>query len=167
MDILALRYLCNNVVYLFKCDWWDVDIVGRGIIIDGHTITVNIPNRWYTDDPFILVDQGRQVFFLANPMMGGSWRVIEGITNMNVYDRPLVLNETLMNDENSRPDAYQEEKSFKLFVDFRGFKMLLLCREDVEIEVHIALKVGRDRRNVPSDSDETAFSKILSQELCA
>lgn len=51
----------------------------------------------------------------------------------------------LTNDEDSRPDGYQEEESFQLFVDFQGFIMLSLCRENVKLEVHEALGFGRDR----------------------
>lgn len=44
VEILALQYLHNNEVYLFKYDWCDVGIVERDIIVDGHTIIVNTAN---------------------------------------------------------------------------------------------------------------------------
>lgn len=83
------------MVYLFKCNWWDIGIAGSFIFVDGHIITVNTANRWYTNDPFMLTDQGQQVVYLANPKKGGSWSILEGITNKNVYDVPLVLNKNV------------------------------------------------------------------------
>lgn len=37
VDIRKLCHLCINLVYIFKCDWWDQSNVIRSIVVEEHT----------------------------------------------------------------------------------------------------------------------------------
>lgn len=41
-DVLELHYMRWHHVYLFKCQWYDVDDRRRGIRVDNHMCSVNM-----------------------------------------------------------------------------------------------------------------------------
>ena len=66
-EVVELHYLGGNRVVLFKCDWWDVINVGRGIKRDEYGyISVNFTRMLYTDEPFVLASQAKQVFYVKD-----------------------------------------------------------------------------------------------------
>ncbi|KAL5745595.1 hypothetical protein ACOSP7_026741 [Xanthoceras sorbifolium] len=67
-DIIAVPYLGENKVVIFKCD------------------CVNIRNIWYKNDPFVLACQTQQVFYLNNIKLGDDWRVIDKSQPRGNYD---------------------------------------------------------------------------------
>jgi hypothetical protein len=69
-NIIGLKYLGGNVTYVFKCDWWDLDCGRVSIHRDSRFTSVNTAYKWYEDDPFILVCQATQVYYLIDPMKG-------------------------------------------------------------------------------------------------
>jgi hypothetical protein len=52
-NILKLRYIDRKHVYLFECDWWDIENIMR-IQMDKHFTSVNTSHTWHESDPFIL-----------------------------------------------------------------------------------------------------------------
>ena len=54
-DIIELHYLSGNIVILFKCDWWDVINIGKGIKKDEYGFTcLNFECTICTNEPFVL-----------------------------------------------------------------------------------------------------------------
>ncbi|KAB1205926.1 hypothetical protein CJ030_MR7G016908 [Morella rubra] len=67
VDILAVHYLRKNLVYVFKCDWRYLSNIARSIMVNEHTTSFITDYHLYINDSFVLVDQGQQVFYLADP----------------------------------------------------------------------------------------------------
>ena len=66
-DIVELHYLSENRVILFKCDWWDVINIGKGIKNNEYGFTcLNFEHTICTDEPFVLASQTKQVFYVQN-----------------------------------------------------------------------------------------------------
>ncbi|CAL5420286.1 unnamed protein product [Camellia sinensis] len=64
-DIVELKYLGRNRVFLFKCDWWDVGNEKNGMKFDDYKyVSVNVTRTWYKDEPFVLACQAIQVLRL-------------------------------------------------------------------------------------------------------
>ena len=64
-DVVELQYMGGNQVVLFKCNWWDVHSPSRGIDIDKYSIiSVNARCHLIIDEPFVLVCQAEQVFYV-------------------------------------------------------------------------------------------------------
>ncbi|KAB1205050.1 hypothetical protein CJ030_MR7G016694 [Morella rubra] len=57
VDIYALRYLRGNLVYLLKCDWFDLSTQNLGLEKSGRFVSINTSRKWYKDDPFVLASQ--------------------------------------------------------------------------------------------------------------
>lgn len=89
-NILELRYPGQNRVYLFECEWWDTGST-RGIKMDHDFTIVNTSRNWYESNPFILATQAAQVFYLNDPKLGDSWKVVQKLTNRNIYDDLIVV----------------------------------------------------------------------------
>ena len=67
IDIVELHYLNGDRVILFKCDWWDVINIGKGIKKNEYGITcLNFERATCTNEPFVLASQTKQVFYVQN-----------------------------------------------------------------------------------------------------
>ncbi|XP_057990571.1 uncharacterized protein LOC131172953 [Hevea brasiliensis] len=53
-DIIELEYCHGNCVYVFKCNWWNIDDKKNGSRTYGQLMSVNVNRKWYVDDPFVL-----------------------------------------------------------------------------------------------------------------
>ena len=77
-EVVELHYLCGNRVILFKCDWWDVINVRRGIKRDDYGyISVNFTRMLYTDEPFVLASQAKQVFYVKDSNESDWYTVVQ------------------------------------------------------------------------------------------
>ncbi|KAL2944686.1 Methionine--tRNA ligase, partial [Bienertia sinuspersici] len=66
-DILEIQYLDGKRVMLFQCDWWDVHRIGRGVKVDKHGyVSVNSLCSLRTKEPFVLMSQAKQVFYVSD-----------------------------------------------------------------------------------------------------
>ena len=66
-DIVELHYLSGNRVILFKCDWWDVINIGKGIKKDEYGfVCLNFERTICINEPFVLASQTKQVFYVQN-----------------------------------------------------------------------------------------------------
>jgi hypothetical protein len=72
---------------------------------NGFTI-VNTSRKWYESDPFILATQAVQVFYLNDPKLGDSWKVVQKLTNRNIYDVPAIVERD--DDQGMSVDVYRE-----------------------------------------------------------
>ena len=118
-DIIALKYVGGYMVWLFKCNWWDVSNPWLGVRKDEYFVSVNTSHKWYEDNPFVLACQANQVFYLDDPEFGNPWRIVEKFAPRNVYDYiPEVDKPHEEVDSPDHEEAYQENESgINLFVD--------------------------------------------------
>ena len=107
-NFLVLHY-GQNRVYLFECNWWDIEH-RTGIQIDEHFTSVNTSLTWYAFDPFVLACQASQVFYLKDPKLGGSWQVVQKVTNRNIYDVPTVLEREIEEDGEGIGDEEEDNE---------------------------------------------------------
>ena len=49
---------------MFKCKWFNLGDTRKGMHIEGKLTSVNVNKFWYESDPFILVCQAKQLFYL-------------------------------------------------------------------------------------------------------
>ncbi|XP_021733227.1 uncharacterized protein LOC110700042 isoform X2 [Chenopodium quinoa] len=75
-NILEIQYLDGKRVVLFHCDWWDVNRVGRGVKVDKHgNVSVNSLCSLRTKEPFVLMSQAQQVFYVSDGL-DPDWLVV-------------------------------------------------------------------------------------------
>jgi hypothetical protein len=72
--------------------------------MDHDFMIVNTSHKWYESDPFILAAQAAQVFYLNDPKLGDSWKVVEKLTNRNIYDVPTIVERD--NNQGMNVDVY-------------------------------------------------------------
>ena len=80
-------YQVRRTVVLFRCDWFNQ--VGKtvGLRVDKHFKSINVQSFWYKNDPFILADQSKKVFYLQDTSpQCKDWRVVQKFEHRNVYD---------------------------------------------------------------------------------
>ena len=100
-DIVELYYLSGNRVILFKCDWWDVINIGKGIKKDEYGFTcLNFERTICTYEPFVLSSQTKQVFYVQNSNEE-NWHTVVEIQTRGIYD---INQEVSTND----PEPYQQ-----------------------------------------------------------
>ncbi|WCJ39870.1 hypothetical protein M5689_020822 [Euphorbia peplus] len=102
-EIVELQYLTGKRIVLFKCDWWDVDHVGRGVKVDKHGFcSVNTTRKLTTDEPFVLASQVEQVFYVEDGLTP-NWLVVLKGRSEHFVDLPVY------NTENNGEVLVQEE----------------------------------------------------------
>ena len=85
-NIVELHYLSGNRVILFKCDWWDVLNIGKGIKNDEYGfICLNFECTICTDELFVLASQTKQVLYVQNSN-AENWHIVIEIKTRRVYD---------------------------------------------------------------------------------
>jgi len=98
---------------------------------NGFTI-VNTSRKWYESDLFILATQAVQVFYLNDPKLGDSWKVVQKFTNRNIYDVPAIVERD--DDQGMNVDVYQERvcdgSNIAIVED-----SAILCRDDPTIPI--------------------------------
>jgi hypothetical protein len=55
-----------------------------GLRDDKHFKSINVKSFWYKTDPFILAQQGKEIFYLQDTTP--QWSVSELSRNLNIYD---------------------------------------------------------------------------------
>ncbi|KAL6328778.1 hypothetical protein AAG906_003795 [Vitis piasezkii] len=77
-------------------------------------LCINVDNKWYEEDPYVLASQAQQIFYVNDPKLGSSWKVVQKVLHRHIFDVP---EQTTTNDsENDNEDptieeAYQENDS--------------------------------------------------------
>ncbi|XP_028057181.1 uncharacterized protein LOC114261174 [Camellia sinensis] len=135
-EIIELKYLGGNSVFLFKCNWWDVGNEKIGIKVDEFNyISVNVTKTWYKDEPFVLACQAEQVFYLKDTKWGNNYRVVQRVLPRAIYDILVKENEEEAEEEDKDKDEpYQQFESYGLGdvvqIDDQPIE---LCKEDMEM----------------------------------
>ena len=66
-NIVELHYHSGYKVILFKCDWWDVINIGKGIKNDEYGFTcLNFEPTICIDEQCVFTSQTKQVFYVQN-----------------------------------------------------------------------------------------------------
>lgn len=113
-DIIELQYLNGKRLILFRCDWWDTHKIGRGIKIDKYgIISVNKRCHLRTNEPFVLMSQAKQVFYV-NDGFDPNWLVVvksQPRHHYNVLEKEIVEDEEAIQilEPNSSKSAEVEE----------------------------------------------------------
>ncbi|XP_062147797.1 uncharacterized protein LOC133856763 [Alnus glutinosa] len=104
-NIFELRYPGTNRVFLFECDWWDTGSMKGMKMENGFTI----------------VNTSRD-----------SWKVVQKLTNRNIYDIPAIVERD--DDQGMNADVYQER-----VCDGGNIAIVedstILCRDDPTIPI--------------------------------
>ncbi|CAL5405203.1 unnamed protein product [Camellia sinensis] len=135
-EIIELKYLGGNSVFLFKCDWWDVGNEKIGIKVDEfNCISVNVTKTWYKDEPFVLACQAEQVFYLKDTKWGNNYQVVQRVLPRAIYDILVKEDEEEAEEEDKDKDEpYQQFESYGLgdvvHIDDQPIE---LCKEDMEM----------------------------------
>ena len=73
-------------LFYFKCDWWDVINIGKGIKNDEYGFAcLNFERTICIDEPFVIVSQTNQVFYVQNSNEE-NWHIVIEIKTRGVYD---------------------------------------------------------------------------------
>ncbi|PHT31460.1 hypothetical protein CQW23_27797 [Capsicum baccatum] len=75
-EIVELQYFDGKCIVLFKCDWWDVDHIGKGVKINKYDcVSVNTKRKLATNEPFVLASQAEQVFYVKDNLHP-NWSIV-------------------------------------------------------------------------------------------
>jgi hypothetical protein len=171
-NILELRYMGGNRIYLFECNWWNIGN-RLGMQNDEHFTSVNTSRIWYEFDPFILACQASQVFYLNDPKFGSSWKVVQNISHRNIYDIPIVVEGESEEDDQDHGDmVYQENECVRDNAPIQqeiDEDLTLLCRDDVPAvelsRAELKALIDVDEVNVELDGS-TFITDDLATEEC-
>ena len=94
-EVLEVEYLGENKrVLVFKCDWFNVgDRNELQIDNESGVASVNMSQKWYIDQQYILASQAKQVFFPRGLKLGNNWHVVQNSTPRTLYDVPIQVEE--------------------------------------------------------------------------
>nr|XP_043611316.1 uncharacterized protein LOC122582917 [Erigeron canadensis] len=88
-EVTELSFIKDYRVILFKCTWFDNDRKRKHVVYEPHFISINTSRHVYKEDPFILANQAKQVFYVNDPLKPNSqWKVIERINHRHLWDIP-------------------------------------------------------------------------------
>ncbi|KAJ0510828.1 putative Transposase-associated domain-containing protein [Helianthus annuus] len=79
LDIIELDYWSKFRVVLFHCEWYQVEKDDYGLTC------VNLNKLCYSDDPFVMPSQVKQVFYVPDPIVDGLHYVVNTVPR-DVYD---------------------------------------------------------------------------------
>ncbi|XP_074294134.1 uncharacterized protein LOC141621874 [Silene latifolia] len=132
-DIICLQYLDGKRVVLFRCDWWDVHSPGRGFKVDKFGfVSVNAKKRLNTTEPFVLMSQAEQVFYVKDGI-DPNWLMVIKTHPRHHYD--ILEKEQCENDggawQQSHPGSSHDEFLATLSVDYIDATSELI-RDDME-----------------------------------
>ncbi|TVU14232.1 hypothetical protein EJB05_37687, partial [Eragrostis curvula] len=87
-DIIELQYNstpeANRTVVLFWCDWFDKN--EKNVVADAFFKSINTAKLWYKDQPYVLAQQVRKVFYLPCTLKGRDWKVVQHFEQRNLYN---------------------------------------------------------------------------------
>lgn len=102
-EVLELHYR-NKRVLLLKCEWFDTNQRKSNIRNEKGFVSINISRRWYEDQPFILVNEAEQVFYVDDYKFGMNWKVVQFVQPRHLWDIPEIENdEEDIEDQSSEP----------------------------------------------------------------
>ncbi|XP_060969955.1 uncharacterized protein LOC133037137 [Cannabis sativa] len=85
-DVITISYTGAYTVTLFECKWYNTNPLRKKTITENNITSINIRGFWYQDEPYILANQAKQVFYLEDPLRGRDWKVVEDISHRQIWD---------------------------------------------------------------------------------
>ena len=124
--------MCHNKLVLFQCEWYNTGNTGRRRMkqTEKHCTSIDVFNRWYQNDLFILPSQAKQVFYLRDTKLGGHWQVVQCVQLRGVFDVPKVSD----GESKEANDAFQQE-TITSVVPIEVANNDRYCKDDIEAEV--------------------------------
>ena len=86
VNVIELNYIFDYRVVLFKCEWFETNPKKPVIRRDYNFICIDVSNKWYENDPFILATQAQQVFYVNDTKFGKNWRVVQRVQYSHLRD---------------------------------------------------------------------------------
>ncbi|KAL6579232.1 hypothetical protein OROMI_009448 [Orobanche minor] len=156
--IIHLDYVKGRHITVFKCEWFDLGTKKRiGIQKEGNITSIRVTGKWYENEPFIMADQARQVFYINDPKLGGEWRVVQPFQHRHIYDVDEMQNGAENIDEiQVHEEVYQDDHIDDAF-DVNLGEIQSLRRENMnmeEIEQLITLGTPEVHEDVDLHSSE-------------
>ncbi|CAL5349875.1 unnamed protein product [Camellia sinensis] len=141
-EIIELKYLGGNSVFLFKCDWWDVGNEKIGIKVDEFNyISVNVTKTWYKDEPFVLACQAEQAFYLKDMKWSNNYRAVQRVLPRAIYD--ILVKEDEEEEEAEEEEEDKDKDKDEPYQQFDSYGLgdvvhiddqpIELCKEDMEM----------------------------------
>jgi hypothetical protein len=91
-EVLQLKYVPNKhgprLVFLFRCDLFDLESKRSRMKDDGHYKSVNTFVLWFKNAPLIFAGQSETCFYLEDGEFGLPWKIVQTFSNRNVFDVP-------------------------------------------------------------------------------
>lgn len=113
--IVEVCYPENMSVVLFKGIWHnttdDIDVEEIDTVkVDHGLISVDTNTSYYESSPFCLAIKAKQVFYLDDPVAGGTWKVVQEMSHRNVYNADVLATEDIRPPlGNQITEPYQED----------------------------------------------------------
>lgn len=167
-EILEFQYcnLPNMYVTLFKCRWVD-PVTGQRIHPKYGFVDVNLSRIYKTDEPFVLVQQATQVYYVGYP--GSKRNRVDWIAACTTKARSTV--EVKWSDVPFQPDnecmrgALSTQLDVPLLHDPSGDGLHIDSDEDIEADIHST--EGTDSvRDTSTDSSPSGSESDDFREEC-
>ena len=86
--IWELEYMFHHKIVLFQCECYNTSTNDRRrtIIIESHCTSIDVTSQQYQNDPFILPNQVKQVFYLHDIKLGEPWQIVQCIHHKRIFD---------------------------------------------------------------------------------
>lgn len=149
-DVVELRYRGNNHVVLFMCEWFDSTYIVR----DQFFTSIDTKRKWYKDDPYILACQSKQVFYVQDTRLRGTWRVVQSVDHRHLWDPSLFQVQPelqVLSDQNR--DVYQENQNCCVDYEVDNSEVATLHRNDIDPEI-VVLATAVPRHQPPTTIDD-------------
>ncbi|CAN6677699.1 unnamed protein product [Malus baccata var. baccata] len=111
--------------------------LGKKVIRDYHLTSLNVNNRSYDGDPYVLAKQAHQVFYIDDLKLGHPWKVVQKIQHRHIWDVPEKddYKEEEDNATDEDDDEYVDETENSTRRVHNDDEVdISLCRDDVDPE---------------------------------
>ena len=146
-EIVKLTFSGAYSVTLLKCKWFNTDPRRKKIIIENNITSINTSGEWYKDDPYILANQAKQVFYLDDLLRGTQWKVVESVNHRQIWDI-----ET--GEENLEVDVVQDVSSSNFILTVDLGELIMLPPQNLDEPVLVQNVIEEDQHLGDEEADD-------------
>ena len=146
-EIVKLTFSGAYSVTLFKCKWFNTDPRRKKVIIENNITSINTSGEWYKDDPYILANQAKQVFYLDDLLRGTQWKVVESVNHRQIWDI-----ET--GEENLEVDVVQDVSSSNFILTVDLGELIMLPPQNLDEPVLVQNVIEEDQHLGDEEADD-------------
>ena len=108
-----------------------------GIKVDGKITSINVSGTQYENDPFVLPNQAKQVFYLNETTLGKNWQVVQKFQHWHLFNNQDDEDDITNVDEqlNVNNVVYQENESNGNEVSMEIEDISSLHRHDIVLDI--------------------------------